>query len=227
MRHRPLRYVYPRGAAALAGVAALLAIATVLKGDFGETEGQVFATIAATFVAGSALMAGIACLARGSRLLGQAGIVLAVGGFILWVEQIWAQHDSDAYWKVLGLFLIWTLVTLVGTTSALMTQSRRALHLATVACAAGAGVIASVMVLREQGDLWQLFAVLLILTLLGEVLTPILERSAAPEERPAERELGSLGDVTVVAVRGGKRVVRIGDREAALADDESVVLRQR
>jgi hypothetical protein len=227
MPHRPLRYVYLRGAAALAGVAALLAIVTVLQGDFGETEGDIFATIGVTFVAGSALLAGIACLGRGSRLLGLAGIALAVGGFVLWAEQIWADHDSEAYWKVLGLFGIWTLVTLVGTTSALMTKSRRGLHVATVACAAGAGLTASIMLVTEEGDLWQLFAVLLILTLLGEILTPILERSSALEERPAERELGSLGGVTVVAVRGGKRVVRIGDREAALADDESVVLRQR
>jgi hypothetical protein len=222
-----LRYVYLRGAAALAGVAALLAIVTVLQGDFGETEGDIFATIGVTFVAGSALLAGIACLGRGSRLLGLAGTALAIGGFLLWAEQIWADHDSEAYWKVLGLFAIWTLVTLVGTTSALMTRARRGLHVATVACAAGAGLTASIMLLTEEEDLWQLFAVLLILTLLGQILTPILERSAVSEERPAERELGSLGDVTVVAVRGGKRVVRIGDREAPLADDESVILRQR
>jgi hypothetical protein len=79
-----LRNVYLKGAAALAAVAALLAIATVLKGDFGETEGKIFATIAATFVAGSCVMAGIACLAHGSRLLGRAGIALAAGGFLLW-----------------------------------------------------------------------------------------------------------------------------------------------
>jgi len=223
-----LRSLYLKGAAALAGIAALLAIATVLEGDFGDTEGKIFATIAATFVGGSCLMAGIACLAHGSRRLGQAGIALAVGGFLLWVEQIWADHDSEAYWKVLGLFLIWTLVTLVGTTNALMTRRQRGLHLATLACAAAAGVVASLMVVRSNGDLWQLFAVLLILTLLGQILTPILERTAAqPAERPVERDLGSLGDVRVVAIRqAGKRVIRIGDRETPLGNDESVVLRQ-
>jgi hypothetical protein len=223
-----MRSVYLKGAAALAAVAALLAIATVLRGDFGETEGKLFATIAATFVAGSCVMAGIACLAHGERVLGRAGIALAAGGFLLWVEQIWGNHDSEAYWKVLGLFLIWTLVTLVGTTSALMTRRRRGLHIATLVCAAGAGVVASVMVLRENGDAWQLFAVLLILTLLGEILTPILERSAADGEQPIERELGTLDGVQVLAVRrSGKRFVRIGDRETPLAGDESVVVRSR
>ena len=222
-----LRSIYLKGAAALAAVAALLAIATVLQGDFGDTEGKIFATIGVTFVAGSAVMAGIACLAQGSRFLGRAGIALAAGGFLLWVEQVWGGHDSATYWKVLGLFLTWTLVTLIGTTSALMTRRKRGLHVATLTCAVGAGLVASAMLLRENGDAWQLFAVLLILTLLGEVLTPILERSAAADERPVERELGSLDGVHVIAVReAGKRVVRIGDRETPLAADESVIVRR-
>jgi hypothetical protein len=222
-----LRRIYLKGAAALAALAALLAIATVLRGDFGETEGKIFGTIAATFVAGSAVMAGIASLAQGSRWLGRAGIVLAAGGFLLWVEEIWAGHDSGTYWKVLGLVLVWTLVTLVGTTSALMTTTQRRLHVATLTCAAAAGLVVSVMILGENGDLWQLFAVLLILTLLGEVLIPIMERASAASDRPAERELGTLGGVSVLAVRqAGRRVVRIGDRELPLAADESVVLRR-
>lgn len=222
-----LRKVYLKGAAALAAVAALLAIATVLHGDFGETEGKIFATIAATFVAGSAAIAGIACLAQGSRWLGHAGVVLATGGFLLWVEEIWAGHDSGAYWKVLGLVLVWTLATLVGTTSTLMARTQRRLHLATISCAAAAAVVVSIMILGENGDLWQLFAVLLILTLLGEILIPIMERASAADAQPAERELGTLGGVSVIAVRvAGKRVVRIGDDEAPLAADESVLLRR-
>jgi hypothetical protein len=128
---------------------------------------------------------------------------------------------------VLGLFLVWTLVTLVGTTSALMTTRQRRLHLATLACAGAAGLVVSAMILRENGDGWQLFAVFLILTLLGEILTPILERAAGSRELPLERELGTLDGVSVVAVRHpGRRVVRIGEHEAPLAADESVVLRR-
>jgi hypothetical protein len=99
----------------------------------------------------------------------------------------------------------------------------RGLHRATIACAIGAGLVASAMVLRENGDARPLFAVLLILTLLGEVPTPILERSAAHEVRHAVRGLGSL-DVPVH--RAGKRVVRIGDRETPLEANESVVVRR-
>lgn len=55
-----LRRAFLLGAAALASVAALVAIVTVVSGDFGETEGKIFATLATTFAAGSALVAGLA-----------------------------------------------------------------------------------------------------------------------------------------------------------------------
>ena len=74
----PLRALFLLGAAALVSVAALVAIGTVLNGDFGETEGKIFATLATTFVAGSTVIAGLACLGRGvSRSLGLAGVGLA------------------------------------------------------------------------------------------------------------------------------------------------------
>jgi uncharacterized protein with PhoU and TrkA domain len=69
--------------------------------------------------------------------------------------------------------------------------------------------------------------VLLILTLLGQILTPIMERASAVDGRAVERELGTLDGVSVLAVRrAGRRVVRIGDLELPLEADESVVLRR-
>jgi hypothetical protein len=51
-------------------------------------------------VAGSTAIAGIALLARGaSRPLGYAGVFLAVGGYLLWAEQVWAEHDGDGCWR--------------------------------------------------------------------------------------------------------------------------------
>jgi hypothetical protein len=159
--------------------------------------------------------------------LGWAAVAVSAIGFALWVEEIWAVHHNETYWKVLGLFLTWTLVGLVATTNTLMTRHGAWVHRATLACAAGAGLVASGLILAATGDGWQLFAVLLILTLLGQILTPILERASAGAERPVERQLGALNGVTVVAVRdAGRRVVRIGDVETPIASDESVVLRR-
>jgi hypothetical protein len=228
-----LRRIFLLGAATLVSVAALVAIAAILSGDFGETEGKIFATLATAFVAGSAAIAGIACLEQSvSRPFGVLGIFLALVGFILWTDQIWEEHHSDEYWKLLGLILIWTLVVLVVTTTRLMTRSPqlvRTLFLATAAAAVAAGLTVSVMVLEENGDGWQLFAVLLVLALLGEMLTPILQRfvAAPPGDVPSERILGEVAGAVVVAVRGrhGDRAVHLGNREVPVADDERIVIR--
>lgn len=228
-----LRRIFLLGAATLVCVAALVAIVAIVNGDFGDTEGKIFATLATAFVAGSTAIAGIACLERSvSRPFGWLGIVLATGGFLLWTDQIWQEHDSDRYWKLLGLILIWTLVVLVVTTTRLMTRAPellRSLYPATVVAAVAAGLTVSAMVVRENGDGWQLFAVLLILALLGETLTPILQRfvTAPSSEAPRERVLGEVAGAVVVAVnsRRGERSIRLGDREIPLADDERVVIR--
>ena len=228
-----LRRIFLLGAAALVSIAALVAIAAILSGDFGETEGKIFATLATAFVAGAAAVAGIACLEQSvSRPFGVLGVALAAVGFLLWTDQIWEEHHSDGYWKVLGLLLIWTLVVLVVTTTRLMMRSPqllRSLFPGTVAAAVAAGLTVSTMVLRENGDGWQLFAVLLVLALLGEMLTPILQRVAnAPAgEAPSERILGEVAGAVVVAARERQRErsVLLGNREVPVADDERIVVR--
>ena len=224
-----LRRVFLLGAATLAAVAALVAIAAVLNGDFGETEGKIFATLAATFVAGLLATAGLALLARGVlRPLGLLGVVLAVGGYVVWAEQIWAEHDSDRYWDFLLILLALALATLAATTNRLLMsapQLVRTLFPATAAAAAFAAAVAVTMLLRDNGDGWQLFAVLLILTVLGEILAPVLDRYLTAREPDGERTLGVVGAVSVIAVRGRGRTVRIGETEHALAADEGVVIR--
>jgi hypothetical protein len=226
------RRLFLLGAACLACIAALLAIGAVLTGDFGETDVKLFATLATTFVAGSTVIAGLALLGRGaSAPLGLAGIVLAAAGFALWAAQIWGGFDSPAYWKLLGVVTAWALATLIATTTRLLLTSPslvRSVYRATAAAAAGAAGAATVMILRENGDGWQVFAVLLILAVLGEALAPVLERFQAAGEEPLERVLGVIAGVEVVAVRGRHGgSVQIGGRSAHLTAGESVVVRER
>jgi hypothetical protein len=227
-----LRRVFLLGAAAVISVAALVAIVTVLNGHFGETEGKIFATLATTFAAGSAVISGLALLGRGdARPLGFAGLTLASVGFVLWSAQIWGEFDSNRYWKLLGVLTAWTLALLVVTTTRLMLSSPsllRSLYPATGAAAAGATLTICVIILREQGDGWQLFAVLLILALVGETLAPVLERFQAADERPSERLLGVVAGAEVLAVRGrNARSVQVGSNSAAIAEGEGVVVRER
>jgi len=228
-----LRRIFLLGAATIVTVAALVAISAILNGDFGDTEGKIFATLATAFVAGSTAIAGIACLERGvSRPFGLLGVLLATFGFLLWADQIWEEHHSSGYWKLLGLLLTWTFVVLVVTTTRLMTRSPQlvsTLFPATTVAALGAGLTVSAMILRENGDGWQLFAVLLVLAVLGEALTPILQRysSATADEAPSERVLGEIAGAVVVAVRSGHsgRRIHLGGREIPIAEDEQIVIR--
>jgi hypothetical protein len=228
----PIRRIFLLGAAAFASLAALVAIAAVLSGDFDETDGKIFGTLATAFVAGSIVVAGLACVARRtSPSLGAAGVVLACAGFVLWSAQIWGEYDNGRYIRLLGFVTAWTLAVLVATTTRLLTSSPkllRTLYPATAAAAAGAAAVASLMLLRTKDDGWQAFAVLLILALLGEALTPIVERYAASDDRPRERLLGVVAGAEVVAVRmRDTRSVRIGDVSAQLMAGEGVVVRAK
>jgi hypothetical protein len=230
-RRVSLRKIFLLGAAALASVAALVAIVAVVKGDFGATEGKIFATLAATFVAGSTVTAGLALLARGVlRPLGILGVVLAVSGYVVWAEQIWAGHDSKGYWSFLLILLAFTLAILAATVNRLLASTPKVvktLFPATAAAATLAAAIATMMVLRDNGDGWEFFAVLLILTVLGEILTPIFDRYLTVREPDEERPLATVGDVSVVAVRGRGGTVRIGETEHRLAADEGILVRRR
>jgi hypothetical protein len=85
------------------------------------------------------------------------------------------------------------------------------------------------MILAEDGGPWKLVVVLVILTVLGYALTPVLQRYWAGAETPAsaERLLGTLGDIEVFAVRGDGRAVTIGASRTRLASTEGIVLRER
>ncbi len=154
--------------------------------------------------------------------------MLAVLGYVLWVEQIWAMHESDDYWRLLGLVLTWALATLLVCTNRLMLSAPRllrTLYPATAAVTFLAALTVTVMLARENGDGWQFFAVLLILALLGEVLAPILERYAVVGDAAPERPLGRVGGTEVVAVRGQPRTVNVGGERFTLRSDEGVVVR--
>jgi len=70
--------------------------------------------------------------------------------------------------------------------------------------------------------------VLVILMLLGYALTPVLQRFWAGAGSPstAERLLGTIGGVDVLAIQGAGHSVTIGSTSAKLAASEGIVLRE-
>jgi hypothetical protein len=228
-----IRRLFWLGAAILFSVAALVAIAAVLGGDFGDTQARILATCGIAFVGGATALAGLACLDRGVIApIGWAAVVLGVASFAVWAGADWMEDPGSAYWKLAGVLGTWMLTALVVTTLRLFVRSPRLLATVvplTWAAAVFAAIVSTEMILAEDGGPWQLVVVLLILTALGYALTPALQRfwAGAEETQASERLLGTLGNVDVFAVRGEGRSVTIGSSRARLASSEGIVLRER
>jgi hypothetical protein len=229
-----IRRLFWLGAAVLFSVAALVAIAAVLSGSFGATQEHILETCCIAFVCGAATLAGLACIDRGViQPVGWVTVVLGITSFAVWVGGVW-QHDAGTtYWKLAGLLGLWTVAALVVTTLRLLASSPRLLGTlvpATWAAAVIAAAVSTEMIVSEDGGPWKLVVVLVILTVLGYALTPVLQRFWAGAETPqpaAERLLGTLGGIEVFAVRGEERSVTIGTNRARLASSEGIVLRER
>jgi hypothetical protein len=228
-----LRRLFWLGAAVLFSAAALVAISAVLGGDFGDTQARILETCGIAFVCGATALAGLACLDRGVVTpAAWAAIALGVASFAVWTGGAWSGTSSKEYWKAAGVLGVWMLAALVVTTLRLLASSPRLMSTvvpATWAAAALAAVVSTEMVLSEDGGPWKLLVVLVILTALGFALTPALQRywAAAETASTAERLLGTLGDIEVLAVRGEGRWVTIGAKRTRLASSEGIVLRER
>ncbi|MGZ4290018.1 MAG: hypothetical protein ACXVQZ_05310 [Gaiellaceae bacterium] len=228
-----LRRLFWLGAAVLFSVAALVAIAAVLGGSFGTTQEHVLETCGIAFGMGGATLAGLACIDRGTLVpVGWLTVVLGLASFVTWTGAIWTETSSHAYWKVVGLLSVWAVAGLIVTTLRLLASSPRLLSTvvpATWATAVLAAAVSSEMILTHGGGPWKFVVVLLILTALGYALTPVLQRYWAGAETPAaaERLLGTLGNIEVLAVRGEGRSVTIGSSRTRLASSEGIVLRER
>jgi len=219
------------GAAVLFSIAALVAIAAVLGSGFGETQGRILATCGIAFVCGAATLAGLACVDRGLlRPFGWMAVALGIVTAVVWAGAVWQEDAGKTYWKVAGILAAWTLAGLVITTLRLLVSSPQLLKTlvrGTWGTAALAAAVSTQMILGDDDGPWKLLVVLVILTALGYVLTPVLQRfrAAAETPPPTERLLGSVAGVDVVAVRGDARTVSIAGRPVSLNAGESIALR--
>lgn len=228
-----IRRLFWLGAAILFSIAALVAIAAVLGGSFGDTQGRILATCGIAFVSGAAALAGFACIDRGViRPVAWIAIALGLGSFALWTGAAWQDSPGTGYWHLAGFVGVWTLTALIVTTLRLLASSPRLLGTvvpATWAASSLAAAVASEMILAKHDAPWKLLLVLVILTALGYALTPALQRfwAGADVSQAAERLIGTLGNIEVFAVRGDGRSITIGTSRTKLASSEGIVLRER
>ena len=230
-----IRRLFWLGAAILFSIAALVAIAAVVRGHFGETTDRILATCGLAFVCGSVALSGLACIDRRLiRPVAWAAVATGTAMFAVMTAVAWGMHVSGTAARAIGILAVWMAASLVVTTLRLITTSPKLLTTlvpATWTATVLAATLGTIMIIREHpGDgLVKLEIVLVILMLLGYALTPILQRfwAGAGSGEPTERLLGTIGGVDVFAVRGGERSVTIGSTSAKLAASEGLVLRER
>lgn len=201
-----LRRLFWIGAAGLLGLAALISIFAILRGEFTETDGRILGTLGVGFLCGSAALAGLALIERGDLArLGWAVVAVAAVGFAVLTWQVWVEFDSES----------WSLDTLIVVLAALMIATARLLYRRFAwlywASAALTVVTAAVYIWAvnadPDGDNWGKFlGTIGILTVLAWFLVPVLGRIASGS---SERVVGrGPGHFEIDLAEGETLVVR-------------------
>jgi MFS family permease len=228
-----LRRIFWRGAATILVIAALVALAAVVKGNFSDTDGRILGTLAVLLYTGGALLSGLALVERGrGRWLGAtlaAASPVALALMLLWVWS-WVDEDGDEHhWRLAWSGVLVLLAGLLAATAMLLARQRTLERLAY-----GAGVLGALAVALSLVAIWQhdpgaslakALGAFWILAVLAWSLVPVLRRwSPADEQGHTERVLATLGDVELVASRGSVDGVTVEGRPAP---GERLVLRKR
>jgi hypothetical protein len=230
-----LRRVFWIGAATILVVAALVALAAIVKGDFSETDGRILLTLAAVLYTGGAALAGLALVDRGTaRRLGWIIAGAAPGGLALMAWGVWSfvfEGGNELPSKLAWSAVIALAAGLIATTSLLLTRRitlvRLAIAAGAVSALAAALSIVGIWVEPDSDAFVKALAVLWILAALAYFLVPVLQRFTAAGAPPAEvevRVLALLGDVELVASRWPVEGVAVEERPRP---GEALMLRRR
>jgi hypothetical protein len=216
------------GAAAILVAAALVALVSVLRGDFSDTDGRILGTLAAALLAGSTVVGGLALVERGVRTLGWTAVVVSAPAFAAIAYSIWSfafDGDGDAWrWGWAGALAL--VAALIAVTARLIARAPAIMRLAGVAAvlATIAAAFSYVAVWNDDpGDaIGRVIAVLWILAGLAYLLVPVLQRfSTVGRAADAVRVLAVLDGVELVATRS-----RVGTLDPGLEPGERLLLRR-
>lgn len=182
--------------------AAALAIAILLFGDFGGTEGRILLTTVLLAVHG-ALGVPSALLRDRRRLpwLVLAGVGLVAAAAALNVVAVWLEPDSEPFGKTVGT--AWALLVPTVVTSALAAAPRR--HRLFVPSAALGYLAASLLIVAlwaevDDGAFLRALGALVVLAVLLVALQPLLLRAQRQRVLRPLRLVDEAGEVTDVVV---------------------------
>lgn len=210
-----MRRLFWIGAAALLGVAALVSIVALLRGELTPTDGNILFTLSAAFLAGSAALAGLALIERRDVVpLGWIVVATSAVGFCVLAWQIWTEFDYEN----------WSLDTVTVVVAALMLASARLLYrglswlywLSAALTVVTTAFYVWAIHADPDGDAWEkALGTLGILTVLAWFLVPVLGRTSGPSS--TERVVGrGPGRVEVELAVGETLIVRSSSKRITL-----------
>jgi hypothetical protein len=198
------------GAAALRGVAALVAIVALVRGELTETDGKILLTLGLALGAGATALAGLALLDRSEwPPLGGLAVATAVGGFAVVAFSIWKEPAHEE--STLTALLLLAVVLLAAVGRLLLRRDSLLSLLAAHLVLSAFATAATVWLIWQDGsppDWWaKVLGATWILAGLAWALVPVLGRTAR--------------------AGGGERVVGRGPGrvEVELAEGETLVVR--
>mgnify|MGYP000701648221 CR=1 FL=1 len=204
-----MRRLFWTGAAALLGVAALVAIVALVRGELTETDGKILLTLGITLGAGSTSLAGLALLDRRNWVpLGWLATATGAAGWAVVVWSIWTEPAHEQ--SILTALLLLAVVLLAAVGRLLLPRPALLPVLATHLVLSAFATAATVWVIWEDSsppDWWaKPLGATWILAGLAWALVPVLGRTSRA---------------------GGERVVGHGPGrfEVELAEGETLVVR--
>ena len=216
-----LRRIFWIGAAGILILAALVAMTAIARGEFGDTDAKILGTLFVLLLAGATAIAGLALVER-ATLAAFGWLTTAVAGvaFAVVALAIWSEGDSVG-WEWAARAIVIQIAFLLVCTQRLLLRIPTLLPLvvATAGAAALATFLTCVGIGQDNADgLWQLTAILWILTGLGYLLLPVLQRFSAAGGTPATvRIIAELDGVELIATHSNDGLdvrLRPGERLA-------------
>jgi hypothetical protein len=176
-------------------VSALISIVGLLTGEFSEGEGRVLLAVVSVWIFSLSFLAGVRAIDRGGTAawVGRAAQVLAVAGlgFSLGLIIAWHHVHEDvgrAYWALED-------VALYAAHSAYLlgwdTRQDKAIRAVLAGTLLASGVLAAMLMSiacgydNPSGGFWRVLGVFAILTVLGDLVLPVLSRLRLSAARPA------------------------------------------
>jgi hypothetical protein len=183
-----LRQLSLRGFVGFLILTALIAVVTVLIGNFGELQFKILASSFSVSIVSICAMSGAVFMeSRGPRWLGVLGILVALIGLLLVNIGLWFEPGSWTYWKFVFVFVVVSLGLAHGFLLQLPNLNlayRWVQPLSAISIAVLVLLISAALIFDLSGDwLWRSMTVVAIVVVLCSALIPILLRLGASVSR--------------------------------------------